>query len=75
MSEFERAYYSSSTMPRNNIARGMIKRFYDELEATICSCMAAGVPASAFIVTEPQLQIDGNTASMVCHIGFKEVTL
>ena len=56
-------------------AKQMISDFYDELEATICNCMAAGVPASAFIVTQPQLKVDGHTASMVCHIGFKEVRL
>lgn len=48
----------------------MINDLYDELTATVCSCMAAGVPASALIVTEPQLKIDGFNASMVCHIGF-----
>jgi hypothetical protein len=68
-------HYSVDNLPANNMARDMINRFYDELSATICSCMAAGVPASAFIVTQPQLQVDGNVVSMVCHIGFKEVKL
>lgn len=55
--------------------RKMQREFYEDLEATICNCMAAGVPASAFVMTQPELKIDGFNATMICHIGFKEVRL
>ena len=72
MSTFKASYYSASVngMPINNIARGLMEEFFCELEATICNCMAAGVPASAFLVTDPELQLHGNIATVVCHIGF-----
>lgn len=50
--------------------RRMQREFYDELEGVVLCAMAAGVPASAFVMTQPELKIDGFNASMVCHIGF-----
>lgn len=55
--------------------RRMQREFHEELEGVILCAMAAGVPASAFVMTTPELRIDGFNASMVCHIGFKEVRL
>lgn len=72
MSELKSAYYSSND--NGNLMQSMRKmqrEFYEDLEATICSCMAAGVPASHFVVTTPELRIDGFNATMICGIGFK----
>jgi len=55
--------------------RKMQQEFYEDLEATILNCMAAGVPASQFVMTQPELKIDGFNAAMICGIGFKEVKL
>ena len=55
--------------------RRMQREFHEQLEGVILCVMAAGVPASHFVMTQPELKIDGFNASMVCHIGFKEVRL
>ena len=54
-----------------NEAKEMIQEFYDELDATICNCMAAGVSADQLILTSPDLTTMNHSVKIICHIGFK----
>jgi len=76
VSAIKSAYYSGGD--NGNLMQSMRKiqrEFYEELEGVILCAMAAGVPASHFVMTQPELKIDGFNATMVCGIGFKEVIL
>lgn len=42
--------------------------FYEELEATICSIMAAGVPLSNIRISSPKLTIVDSIARLQGHI-------
>lgn len=43
--------------------------FYGELEATLCSIMASGIPASKIVINGPNEVRNGNVLTFQCSIG------
>lgn len=65
-------YMESMMQSRHQAFEDMIQEYYDELDATICNCMAAGVSADRLVLTTPKL--DHNFDNSVCvtaYFGFK----
>lgn len=66
-------YMELMMQQRYEAVEAMFDEFYSELDATICSCMAAGVPASHLILTQPKLDssFDFSSYEISCYIGFR----
>lgn len=47
--------------------------FYEQLDGTVLNIMAAGVPLSSIRLSTPQLDFDGNIATLSSIIKFKGV--
>lgn len=62
----------SHSMIRHKAVGDIIQELYDDLDATLCNIMAAGIPASHFVLTPPQIEFDGNSYNLFCHIGVSE---
>lgn len=69
MPNIDYEYQSQPTI--RDITTKMMQEFYDELEAIVCCCMAAGVSADQIVATEPKLITDGFNAQIACQISFE----
>lgn len=47
--------------------------FYEELEATICSIVAAGVPVSDIGLSRPKLETNDCVFTLNCHMMFRGI--
>jgi hypothetical protein len=64
----------SQIQSRYDALDDMLREFYSELDATICSCMAAGVSADQFVMTLPKLETDVDfSCCCTFYIGFKPI--
>ena len=57
-------------MDIEGIRNKLYNDFYEELEVTVCSIMAAGVPLSDICITSPKMLIVDNVISLQGHISF-----
>lgn len=67
-------YMESMMQSRYEAFEDMLQEYFDDLDATICNCMAAGVSADQLILTQPKM--DHNFDSSVCvttYIGFSPI--
>lgn len=65
-------YMESMMQSRYDAFEDMIQDYYDELDAMICNCMAAGVSSDQLILTLPKLDENfDNTTCVTTYIGFK----
>lgn len=56
--------------PYKNDTRKILECLHEDMESTLLNCMAAGVPISNFIITEPEFKIENNECCVEFHIGF-----
>lgn len=65
-------YMESMMQSRYEAFEDMIQDYFDELDAVVCNCMAAGVSADQLIVTPPKLDHHfDNSICVTTYIGFK----
>lgn len=55
-------------MDIQGIRNKLYNDFYEELEATVCNIVAAGVPLSDICISSPKLTIVDNIARLQGHI-------
>lgn len=64
-------YMESQMQSRFEAFEDMIQDYFDELDAVICNCMAAGVSADQIVVVPPKLDHKfDNSVCVTSYIGF-----
>lgn len=63
----------SPCMDIQGILNKLYNDFYEELEATVCSIVAAGVPLSDIRLSRPKLDNNDYVFTLNCHMMFRGI--
>lgn len=63
----------SPCMDIQGIQNKLYNDFYEELEATVCSIVAAGVPVSDIRLSTPKLDNNDYVFTLNCHMMFRGI--